>query len=287
MAEIELHQLQRPYQRLRIVTQANTSRLVASLCAEGQQTPVLIIEPEAGRYLLIDGYQRVAALETLGRDTVDALVLPFDEASALIFSHRQQRSARRSAIEDAWLLRELVEQHGLGQRDLTQRLGHGTSWVSRRLGLVTALPESVQELVRTGRLPSYSAMKYLVPLARANDAECEQLAARLAGHSITTRQMERLYVAWRSSDDEGRARLVDQPLLFLRAAEEMERSEPPRPDAALIKEIEVLGAISRRVARRLSRRRRDLELPAELRDTWAATHPSLNALVGIIKERQG
>ena len=101
MAEIELHQLQRPYQRLRIVTQANKSRLLASLCAEGQQTPVLVIEPEGGRYLLIDGYQRVEALEKLGSDTVEAVVLDLDEASALIFSHRQQRSARRSALEEA------------------------------------------------------------------------------------------------------------------------------------------------------------------------------------------
>lgn len=285
--KIELHQLRRSYQQLRIIAPASQGRLLASLVAEGQQTPVLVIEPEAGRYLLIDGYRRVAALETLGRDTVMALVLPFDEASALIFGHRQQRSARHSVLEEAWLVRELVEQHGLGQHELAQRLGHHQSWVSRRLGLVTALPESVQELVRKGRLPSYSATKYLVPMARAITSDCEKLAKGLAGQKLTTRQMEQLYVAWRSSDDEGRARLVDQPLLFLRAKEEMEHSEPPHPDAALVKDIEVLGAISRRVARRLSRRKRDLKLPEKLRATWAATHPSLNALVGIIKEIQG
>ena len=35
------------------------------------------------RYLVIDGYKRLAALEQLGRDTVEAVVWPMGEAEAL------------------------------------------------------------------------------------------------------------------------------------------------------------------------------------------------------------
>ena len=284
--ELDLHQLDRPYERLRITTRSSMSRLLASLAADGQQTPVLVIEKDEGRYVLIDGYQRTSALERLGRDTVEAVVLDLDEASALVFRHRQQLAGRTSALEDAWLLRALTEQYGLDQHELARRLGHHHSWVSRRLGLLTALSSSVQELVRRGRLSPYLAGKYLVPLARANAADCEKMAEQLAGHQVTTRQMEKLYVAWRSSDDDGRARLVGDPMLFLRAADELEQQEPPHPDAALVKDIEALGAICRRVSRRLSRRPRDLALSDELSRLWPATHRSFSTLTGEIEERQ-
>ena len=286
MPEIEFHQLQRPYEELRITTVASRRRMLSSLAIDGQQTPVLVVASKGEQsYILIDGYQRVAALEALGHDTVDAVELPLSEASALIFRHRLERSNRPSAFEDAWLLRALIERHGMSQHELARRLGHTTSWVSRRLGLVTALPQSVQELVRQGQFPPHCAGKYLVPLARANTTECEKLAHNLAGHPLSTRQMERLYVAWRSSDTEDKARLVDKPLLFLKAEEELRAPEPPHPDTALVKDVNMIGDVCRRINRRLSRRKRDLELPKELREVWAGTRQSMDALVGIMKER--
>ena len=285
MPELELHQLDRTYEKLRIATPAAARQMLSSLATEGQRTPILVIERAQGRYLLIDGYQRLWALEKLGRDTASALVLDLDETSALIYRHRQGRSSRSSALEDAWLLQALVEEHGLDQLELARRMGHNHSWVSRHLALLTALSRSVQQMVRKGELSPYLAMKYLVPLARAKASDAQKLAEKLAGHKVSTRQMERLYVAWRSSDDEGRARLVDDPMLFLQAAQEMEHHEPPHPDSALIKDIEMLGAIGRRATRRLSRRPRDLALPSKLRELWPATHQSLNTLRGEMEQR--
>lgn len=289
MPEIEFHQLQQPYRELRITTAASRRRMLSSLAVDGQQTPVLVVASQGERgeqsYILIDGYQRVAALEELGRDTVDAVELPLSEASALIFKHRQERSNRRSALEDGWLLRALLEQHGLSQHELARRLGHTTSWVSRRLGLVTALPQSVQELVRQGQFPPHCAGKYMVPLARANTADCEKLSHNLAGHQVSTRQMERLYVAWRSSDIDDKARLVDEPLLFLKADQELRAPEPSHPDTALVKDVAAISDFCRRVTRRLSQRKGNLELPKELGDIWAGTQKSVNALMGMMKER--
>ena len=56
--------------------------MLASLAASGQQTPIVVVavEGHSGRYLVIDGYQRIAALQQLGRDTVEAVVWPMREA---------------------------------------------------------------------------------------------------------------------------------------------------------------------------------------------------------------
>jgi ParB family chromosome partitioning protein len=74
--ELEIHQLDCRYRDLRIRRRNRQRQLMADLADAGQQTPVLVTaarEPE--RYVLIDGYQRLAALERLGHDTIGAVCL--------------------------------------------------------------------------------------------------------------------------------------------------------------------------------------------------------------------
>ena len=71
MPQLEFHQLDRRLENLRVRHPARQRRLLASLAEAGQQTPIIVIE-NAGRYLVIDGHKRIAALQQLGRDTVDA-----------------------------------------------------------------------------------------------------------------------------------------------------------------------------------------------------------------------
>ena len=56
--------------------------------AGGQQAEVQIVvvtvEGPADRYGVIDGYKRIAALDQLGRDTVEAVVWPSEAAAVLL-----------------------------------------------------------------------------------------------------------------------------------------------------------------------------------------------------------
>ena len=158
----------------------------------------------------------------------------------------------------AALLQRVQQETGLGLEALAQRFGRNPSWVSRRLGLVEALPEAVQEQVRCGAIPSRAALRCLVPLARANPAQCCELVAGIAGAELSVRAIERLYVAWREGDGAQRARVVSHPLLYLRAEQAQREAEPPDPRAptsveATLQDIDVAGALCRRV-RRPSRR---------------------------------
>ena len=73
MPRLEFHQLDRRLENLRARHPARQRRLIASLAESGQQTPIIVIET-GGRYLVIDGHKRIAALQQLGRDTVEAVV---------------------------------------------------------------------------------------------------------------------------------------------------------------------------------------------------------------------
>src|SRR3989475_9716953 len=82
--QLEFHQLDRRWEHLRVRHAARQRRLLASLAEAGQQTPIVggAAEGQADRYVVIDGYKRVAALEQLGRGTVGAGGGPVSEAAA-------------------------------------------------------------------------------------------------------------------------------------------------------------------------------------------------------------
>jgi ParB/RepB/Spo0J family partition protein len=253
---IEIGELVRKYAGLRIADPARQSRLTASICAHGQQTPVVVVPHTADRYVLIDGHGRVAALESLSRDVVDALVWPVSEAQALVVSLRFELSRRRTALEDGWLLHELIAGHGQHPAELALALQRSVSWISRRLSLVRVVPESVQAAVRRGQVPAQAAMKSLVPLARAKAAHCERLVAALAGRSISVRQLATLYQGWRAGDAEQRERLVDHPWLYLKAQDETAAQEPlsePTEGARLETLMETLVSLARQAGRALRR----------------------------------
>lgn len=112
--QLEFHQLDRRWEHLRVRRPDRQRRLLASLATAGQQTPIVVVEVEKQpeRYLVIDGHQRIAALEQLGRDTVEAVVWPMTEAEALVLDCSLRWSERETALEEGWLLAELEQRFG-------------------------------------------------------------------------------------------------------------------------------------------------------------------------------
>jgi len=251
--QLEFHQLDRRYGALRVVEPGEQGRLVASLAESGQRSPVWVVAGREGKWVLIDGYRRVRGLEKLGGDEVWALELAMGEAEGLVWTHRQESGRRRSVVEEGWLVRELVERHGKRQGEVAEELGRSRSWVSRRLALVRDLPGGAEEAVRKGVVSPQGAMKYLVPLARANGEHCERLVRALGGQRVSVREMERLYVGWRFGGEEERERLVDRPHLYLRAEEAVRKGEAVSPEEErqreLVRDLGVVAGACQRVAR--------------------------------------
>src|SRR5208283_2136201 len=120
---LEFHQLDRRGEHLRVRRPERQRRLLASLAAAGQQTPIIVVAVagQPDRYLVIDGYQRIAALEQLGRDTVEALVWLLGEADALVLDRSLRMTERATALEEGWLLAELEQRFGYSLEELARR----------------------------------------------------------------------------------------------------------------------------------------------------------------------
>jgi ParB/RepB/Spo0J family partition protein len=251
--ELELGQLDRRHEGLRTRQPQREKRLLASLSQSGQQVPIVVVRgSEAERYVVVDGFKRVRALVRLGADTVLGTCWELSEPEALIVDRLLVGSERANALEQGWLLRDLVDRFSLGEAELARRFDRSVSWVSRRLGLVRDLPAQVQESVRAGHVIPHVAMKYLLPLARANVHDCLSLLAHLGRERPSSRAMGRLYVCYMAGDVRTRERLVADPLLFLRADEERRR-RPTDAGEQLLADLSALAAISRRVRQRLER----------------------------------
>src|SRR5438445_6962564 len=82
--ELEFHQLDLRYERLRARQPARERRLLASLADAGQQMPIVVVTAGAA-YVVVDGHKRVRCLRRLQRDTVAAIVWEMSEPEALLF----------------------------------------------------------------------------------------------------------------------------------------------------------------------------------------------------------
>jgi ParB family chromosome partitioning protein len=250
--ELEFHQLDLRYQGLRRRAPEREKRLLASLAQHGQQTPIVVVAGEGGAHVVVDGYKRVRALKVLKADAVAATAWSLSEAEALLLERLMRSADGEGPFEQAWLLHELVVRFSLSQEELARRFDRSESWVSRRLSLVTDLPPELQERVRAGEVVAHAAMKYLVPMARANPAHAVQLVAALKGRRASSRQVAALYGAWLGGGAKARELLLSDPWTFLKAQEELRRAKVEKTAAELL--LDDLGAfcgVSRRATRRL------------------------------------
>jgi ParB/RepB/Spo0J family partition protein len=252
--QLEFHQLDRRWEHLRVRHPGRQRRLLASLADSGQQTPIVVVaaEGQADRYVVIDGYKRIAALGQLGRDTVEAVVWPMSEAAAVLLDRSLRLSEHETALEVGWLLAELEQRFGYGLDELARRFDRGASWVSRRLALVEVLPEAIQQQVRDGKILAQVALKFLVPAARQSLEDCQRMAAIFDEHLCDTRQAGQLYAAWRKGSPAIRKRILDDPELFFKTQRQAQETAPAGTGAELLRDLEMVVAIVNRAQRRLA-----------------------------------
>ena len=205
-------------------------RLLASLAESGQQTTIVGVaaDGQVDRYVVIDGYKRVAALQQLGRDNVKAMEWPMNEAEAIVLNRSLRLSEHETALEVGWLLAALEQRFGYSLDELARRFDRSVSWVSRRLALVEALPEAIPRQVREGKIAAQVAMKFLVPAVRISLEACQRMADIFARYHCETREAGQLYAAWRKDRQSANA-FSKHRICFSKRSDKHTRKLPPEP----------------------------------------------------------
>jgi ParB-like chromosome segregation protein Spo0J len=280
--ELDLHQLDLRFAASRLVDPQAVARIAQSIERCGQIVPCIVAPAPGGAdagaapLVLIDGYRRVAALRRLGRDTasVEQWTCGLTEAVLGVLARAQDRSF--AIIEEALLLRELMQGQGLSQQDLARRCGRDVSWVSRRLQLLSGLPDAALAAVRTGKLSAWAANRVVVPLARANAAHADSLLAALAASPLSTRELQCWFAHYQQAAQTVRERMVGDPRLFLnalRANDERRAGDRLRdgPEGECIVDLRCLEAVIARLTDRAAALQSvPLALTAAVPRLWSA-----------------
>ena len=255
IVELPLESLDLCYTGLRARRPMLEKRLMASLGEAGQQSPVIVVPAgEAGRYVVIDGHKRVRALIKLRTDVVRAAVWEMSAVEALVTAYQMASGAGWNAVEEGWLAWELVRGAGLSETAAGRRLDRSKAWVCGRLGLVESLPEAVLEGVRSGKIGAYTATRHLLPFARANAADCENLAEKIMKEGFRSREVEALCRYYGTSSRGGKRRMLEDPARFLKVLEAAKLGNAGNLGPAAgrcLKNLELIGSVSLGMARSL------------------------------------
>jgi ParB-like chromosome segregation protein Spo0J len=221
-----------------------------SLERYGQLT-ALTLFIETDRLEILDGFKRVRAARALGWTTLLARIDDVDAIEAKLRVAELHDGRRLTELEEAWLVRSLYRDDGLGQPEIARRMSRHKSWVWRRLMLVESLEPAVQAHVRLGLLAPRAAVA-VSRLPRGNQLAASTVVAR---RGLTVRQTDLLVQEVLDRDgDEARADLLARRLdaLAIETTPGLSLTRARRNDAdGMASDVARVRAIAARLETRL------------------------------------
>jgi ParB/RepB/Spo0J family partition protein len=153
------------------------SELADSIRERGVLQPILV-RPVGHEYELIAGERRWRASKLAGRETIPAIVVEFDDQTALevsIIENLQREDV--SPLEEAAMFRKMTQVFDYSVRQLAQKIGKDKGYVENRLRLTDA-PADIRELLSLRRdtiSHAYELMK--IPDERTRRRLAKRVAA--------------------------------------------------------------------------------------------------------------
>ena len=161
--------------------------LAASIRAVGVLQPI-IVSPSGERYTIIAGERRYRASRLAELSEIPAIVRDWDEQTRLeaaLIENLQRDDL--NPVEEAMGVRRLMDEAGLTQEKVAERLGKSRPAVANLLRLLT-LPESVRQLLVEGKLSAGHARA----LVTVDPRRQVQLANLTVQQGWSVRQLERI-----------------------------------------------------------------------------------------------
>jgi len=136
--------------------------LAQSIREHGLLQPVLVSQRRDGTFQLITGERRWRAAQLAGMPSIPAMVKEATPQASLemaLVENIQRRDL--NPLEEAHAFRQLIDEHGLTQEKLGQRIGKSRVAVTNTLRLLQ-LPEPVREALASGSITEGHARAILM-----------------------------------------------------------------------------------------------------------------------------
>jgi ParB family chromosome partitioning protein len=181
-----------PYQPRTLFDPLKMEELVASVREHGILQPVLVRRVGHERYQLVAGERRFRAAQAAGLAVVPALIREVSEREQLemaVVENVQREDI--GVMEAARAYRRLIDEFGMIQDTVAQRVGKSRSAISNTLRLLD-LPEIVQESVERGDISEGHARALLMAKEEAAILRVWQMVIKNMDRRLSVRETEKM-----------------------------------------------------------------------------------------------
>lgn len=162
--------------------------LADSIVRYGVLQPLLVRPMAMGIYQLVAGERRWRAARMAGLDKVPAIIRDMDDTETMeiaLIENLQREDL--NPVEEAQGYRVLMEEYGLTQETVAERVGKSRPAVANAVRLL-GLPDYIQAQLREGRISAGHARALLA----FENADEQAKAAEAAAEGATVREIERM-----------------------------------------------------------------------------------------------
>jgi len=180
-----------------------------------RELPIRVVAAGDGSFEVVDGFKRLARWKEAGHVLLPAIIESPRSAPELKLLLLRSNAPRRTAtaMDEARVIRSLVEDDGLSLAAVAQLLGKRKPWVARRLALATRLAPAAVKKVEERTIGPALAYAFCALSQTAQEAVL-RAAER---HSLRERETLALISAWRvASSERERAALLADPISVVR-----------------------------------------------------------------------
>ncbi len=176
-----------PFQPRQALDRETLDGLVSSIRENGLLQPVVVRPDKEGGWEVVAGERRFRAVQELGWTRVPVVVRDVDDRTMLVLAliENLQREDL-NPLDEAHAYRRLVDEFGLTQSQVAERVGRDRSTVANTMRLL-GLPGAVQDLLTAGRISAGHARALL---GLDDETRVIELARAAARNGLSVREVE-------------------------------------------------------------------------------------------------
>lgn len=160
-----------------------------SIAENGVIQPLIVSDEKNGFYRIVAGERRWRAAKMAGVETVPVVIRDYSlEQSVSVSLVENLQREDLNAIEEAYGYKRLMDEFGLTQAQVAEKVGKSRPSVANSLRLLS-LPENIRDMVVYGEISSGHARA----IAGVSDEEIQKdLAQKVIAEDLNVRQLEKI-----------------------------------------------------------------------------------------------
>jgi len=186
-----------PYQPRKDFSKESLKELSESIKKDGLIQPILVVEDELDKYIIVAGERRFRASKLAGFETIKAIVLDITKEQmqqyALIENIQRENL---NPIELAMSYQSLIELHGITHEELSKVIHKSRTHITNTLRLLNLTKKSQEALIEKKITAGHA--KVLVGLEEKEQAV---IVNSIIGQNLSVREVENIIKSMKSKND--------------------------------------------------------------------------------------